>query len=336
MVWENQALEKRMEAELRRGLGATQADRFVGLYTIARDKLVQQVLPQIPGVEPSLTDHGPDHIVNVLNNAEKLLYGGSTERREELLQPFELYCLCLSILFHDVGNIFGRNRHERRVAEVYEWVRGADAPPNEKYLVTKITGAHSGETESGSKDTISDLTPGTLEGATVRMQEIAAILRFADELAEGPHRTSKFMKDFGLYAEASQIFHEYASITSVAIDRGNSRIALTYNFTLNPENDAVGEIEKVRELLAFTYRRIEKLDQERRYARYYSRALEPFRHTTVQMNFWIGHEIHGLDLSQIDLTDKRVPGEEKWALEERAPDYGIDLICDQLARKMEP
>ena len=43
-----------------------------------------------------------------------------------------------------------------------------------------------------------------LEGRPVRLRELAAVLRFADELAEGPQRTSEFMQAEGLYESEAQ------------------------------------------------------------------------------------------------------------------------------------
>ena len=62
----------------------------------------------------------------------------------------------------------------------------------------------------------------------MRLRELAAVLRFADELAEGPQRTSEFMQAEGLYESESQQFHDYANSTHILIDRGTNRIILTY------------------------------------------------------------------------------------------------------------
>src|SRR5688572_8202023 len=77
-------------------------------YEVARGKVFKDLLPHIRASEPFLTDHGPDHIVHVFNNALELLgrercIGKDTAKA---LAPAELYLLVLSILFHDVGNVF--------------------------------------------------------------------------------------------------------------------------------------------------------------------------------------------------------------------------------------
>ena len=73
----------------------------------------------------------------------------------------------------------------------------------------------------------------TWGGQLVRLRELAAVLRFADELAEGPQRTSEFMQEEGLYDSESQQFHDYANITNILIERQNSRIVITYEIDID-------------------------------------------------------------------------------------------------------
>ena len=60
-----------------------------------------------------LTDHGPKHIATVIRRASDLLCGDS------FLTPYESYILLLSIHFHDVGNVFGREKHEKKICLLY-------------------------------------------------------------------------------------------------------------------------------------------------------------------------------------------------------------------------
>ena len=57
-----------------------------------------------------LTDHGPKHIETVIRRASELAFAP-----DPVLSPYEVYILLLAIHFHDVGNIFGRERHEQRI-----------------------------------------------------------------------------------------------------------------------------------------------------------------------------------------------------------------------------
>lgn len=314
--------------------GKDEGEEKFSLYLRARQKLIEQVVPNIPAAEPSLTDHTGTHLADVLDNADHLIYGDQASEKEKRkrLNAVELYCLCLGILFHDVGNVYERKEHEKRVADVYDWVRaGETAPQQERLLTVKVAGAHSGKTRSGSRDTLADLFPSHLWKDPVRLPEIGAILRFADEIAEGEQRTSKFMQEMGLYDEESMPYHRYASMTTIMPDRGNGRIALTYSIRFDPDRAKLeGAVAEVRELLQFAYSRIVKLNQERQYARHYSTLLDCFKSTHVTFNFWAGNQELNLDLPELVLSDKIVPGERQDLVAAVEPAYAIDGLCARI------
>ena len=167
----------------------SKGSELASAYEQAQARLKQEVYEEIKGTEPSLSDHGPRHIANVQKNVTLLL---SNDGIIESLSGIEMYCLGMCILFHDAGNIFGRDGHHNKVAEIFDSIRGKDASLlREKTLVVRAARAHTGTTQEGSRDTLKKLAEEEhLEGQRVRLRELAAVLRFADELAEGPQRTS--------------------------------------------------------------------------------------------------------------------------------------------------
>jgi len=201
-MWETQELETITKARLVVERGQCGGEEKFALYLTARKKLLEDVLEEIRATQPELTDHGPRHIANVLQNAHQLL-GDEVDA----LSATELYCLILSILFHDVGNIHGRDGHQMSIASVYQHVREA-LPPHDPYRQEKlnlfaIVGAHCGQAPDKSNDTLRSLEPSHLDGRPVNIRHLAAILRFADELAEGPQRTSLFMQKIHGYPPAT-------------------------------------------------------------------------------------------------------------------------------------
>ena len=300
---------------------------LVNAYELAWLKLQQEVYPHIQGQEPSLSDHGSDHVLNVQQNAIRLL---SNDGKIRELSGIEMYCLGMCILFHDVGNIYGRENHQNRVAGVFGQIRGTDTSlRREKTLIIRATRAHTGTEQDGSRDTLKEVTESDhLEGEHVRLREIAAIIRFADELAEGPQRTSEFMQTAGLYDKESQKHHDYANITHIRIDRGTGRVVLTYEINID-----VNQTDKLRDLLEFTYTRIRKLNQERQYACYYSALLRPFKSTEVTFNFHFGNELLDTDLSPLKLTDIVVPGDPTKDISEFDPAYSIDRIVENMIER---
>ena len=299
-------------------------------YEQAQARLQRGVLENIPGAEPNLTDHGPRHIANVQENVTRLL---SNDGLVTDLSAIEMYCLGMCILFHDAGNVFGREGHHTKVAEIFAEIRGTDTSLlREKTLVVRAARAHTGTAQDGSRDTLKELAETEqLEGKPVRLRELAAILRFADELAEGPQRTSQFMRKKGLYESESQKFHDYASSTHILIERGTNRIILTYEIDIDISQPDDDRRKHLSEFLESIYGRILKLDQERQYARHYSELLSPFTSTEATFNFHCDGELMNTNLLPLKLTDTVViPGEQTKTID---GNYSIDALVDDLLSK---
>ena len=309
-------------------LDATKAQDFYSAYERAKVDLRKDVLKEIRGVEPDLTDHGPDHVENVLENALRLVPPGI----DQALAGVEMYFLGMIILFHDAGNILGRNGHRSKVAPVFAKIRGsASSLLHERTLVVRATQAHSGMGRDGTPDTLKDLaTVDHLAGNPIRLRELAAILRFADELAEGPQRTSEFMKREGLYDESSMPYHEYASQTHILIDRPRQRIAASYEINIPSSGTSESRKCALSTMLLFVYKRINKMNQERQYARFYSNLLAPFKVTEVSFNFHCGIDPVQVDLAPLRLTDIVVPGDRGRKVAEIDPAYAVDSLVDRL------
>lgn len=310
-------------------------DRY-GLYTTARKDIVEQIAPNINAVMPNHTDHGPEHIAHVLKNAGKLL---QIESNPKPLTAMELYSLILGVVFHDTGNIHGRKNHQRNVSGIYDFCRSSGGNDHqEKLMILKMTEAHCGKALDGSSDTIRAIGPEStiLAGYRVRLRYIAAILRFADELAEGKERTSSFMLQNYGYDKRSKIFHDYANISTVDIDPGNERIALTYNIEVkNKKSGGISNTEEgdLKKILEYCYQRIAKLDQERKYAKHYCDLLSRYKYTSVTFNFWIRGEWVRLGLPEAyTISDLVVPGEKVVLLNDRDKKFKVDNIIRGIKR----
>ena len=182
-------------------------------YLEARRFVIEEIAGLIPAAEPNLTDHSENHLADVMKRARALI-------GEDVcyFDPLELYLLCISILFHDVGNLHGRGNHQNKIADIYNACRHQDHRFNtERTAVLSIAGAHTGFTRDGSKDTLREVYSFSFRAETIRGQQVAAVLRLADELAEGPHRTSGYLLNSGGYAPASQIFHRYAPQLTIVL-----------------------------------------------------------------------------------------------------------------------
>jgi hypothetical protein len=166
----------------------------------------------------------------------------------------------------------------------------------------------------------------------VRGQQVAAVLRFADELAEGPHRTSAYLQNQSMYKPDSRLFHKYANISEYSIDPGAGRIALTYTIDLERGQSALeaGDSVLLAELLEFSYSRIAKVDQERRYCKHYCDLLSVFKETDAWFNFFYEGQKLDLGLQPVVISDLIVPGEFTKRIEEIDNKYKVSTLVEAL------
>jgi hypothetical protein len=330
-MWTNLPLENKMRDALEDQFPGGKWESYYGNYTKAKDYLIKNIYTEIQCREPNLSKHESSHIQNVLENAGMLL-GNDINK----INGIGLYFLCLSILFHDVGMIKGRVGHNDRklIAEIYNKVRNNSPEFNqERSLLIKTCEAHCGTSRNGSKDTLKEIDKiENLDGHSLIARELSAILRLSDELAEGPQRTSQYMNETHGYEEDSKIYHDYASITNVFIDKGNERIALTYHLDILEFED----LESFSEMLRFIYLRIIKLDEERGYNKYYSNFLLPFKRTSAKFNFLNNGIPLEFEVDSIELTDDfPIPDQKKEGdkmIEAKYPEYKITKLFDELKK----
>jgi hypothetical protein len=299
-------------------------------YEVARRFVTEEIAGLIATAEPDMTDHSERHLADVMSRAYALL-----GEKKTYFSPYEIYLLAVSILFHDVGNLHGRELHNRKVAGVYDAVRKREPRFNtERTAVLAITGAHTGSARDGSKDTLRDLGRLSFQAQPVRTREVAAVLRFADELAEGPHRTSAYLQNHSMYKPANHIYHKYANISDYCIERSDGRIAITYNIDIEA-TDSEPQTDKdipLRQLLEFCYSRITKLDQERRYNGFYCGLLSVFNQTGAWFTFFHDGQKLDLDIPPIVVSDLVVPGDPAKTIEEIDARYTIDALVATLGK----
>ena len=332
-MWEKRSIEKRLQERLRAEFPESKADAHWADYVSMREALNSQILPEIKAIEPSLTMHDASHIGNVLDNIDRLL-GDEVAT----ISAFDLYILCVCVLFHDAGNISGRKRHNQEISKVYESIKDKVSRSRpEQAVVLRIAGAHTGRGKGGTQDTLKDVpTEMSVGGIKVQAQRLAAVLRLADELAEGPQRTSWYMLEKGKYDEGSEIHHVHSSCLDLNIDRGAGRIALTYDFSVVAKaGSAVVHKPQVKEtpldaLLKFTYERIIKLDIERKYTKHYCDLLAPFKTVSVTLRFWSGGTEIEIGLNPLTLTDLVVPGDQVKGIDQIDGNYEATRVLGKI------
>lgn len=310
MSWIDTSYEIAMKLYFIEDKGEVQGTELYSKYESLRNAMIDDnFFAEIKGKEPDLSDHSQRHIQDVFSRTYKVI----GEEEFKTFNVYEIYCLALMILFHDVGNIRGRDFHyiQERIAEVYNKYRANVSNfREERRIVLKGASAHSGQTNEGSGDTLKEVKPENLEGENIDLIELSAILRFSDELAEGKRRTCSFLIEKELIHPESLVYHKYAQISSIHIDRKLERISITYDIDIPiPFNQEEKRI--LEELLLFTFNRAVKLDIERRYTKNYSRIIKKFKFVSVRYNFSKKEIPFELNLKNILFEDKYpIPGEE--------------------------
>lgn len=346
MAWQDRALEKHVKRLLEVKL-ADEGVKLWGRYETTRNEFVDDILPWIAREVPELTDHGQRHIEDVIDNAAILL-GLSNEHSEECdiscdhgFKPYEMFILLSGLLLHDVGNIYGRQKHNEKIAEVWSSLVSWHLwPERDRQQVISVGRAHSGKKTAGlPEDTIKslDVHPHYFNKCPVSLAPIAAVIRFADELAEGPQRTSRFLIEKGLIAAESELHHQYAQIASTAIDKTKGRIALSFTISLdNPSypTDPSQLEQHLSKLLTMAYARAAKMNYERQYARHYASVLTPFRETSISLNIYNHGGGLGPALEPVLLTDFCTATESAELIESINTKYAINELVKNIVGDM--
>jgi len=261
-------------------------DNLIELYASFEAHMYKKVHPKVnEGAAASgdgiLTDHGPEHIQMVIRYAyelikDKYIYLLNSHNHNEndissrqRLNGYEIYILLLSIHFHDVGIIFGRNGHERKIDEIMQDLGEIIPLDNaEKRMVRDIASAHGGfvDDDKSDKDTLKPLLSSDKYGRlSVRHTLIASILRFADELSDDRTRANIIAK----INEQNIKYHEYSKSLYPIVFKHNTiafEYDIPYNLLIEKIKSAQGEIYLYDEIL----NRLIKCMCELEYCRKYS------------------------------------------------------------------
>lgn len=184
-----------------------------------------------------LNGHGVKHLHVVDVRARQIVDSCRIQ-----LTPYEVFFLAASLTIHDAGLIFGRDSHEKSIHAILSALNDTFAKKRERDAVERIAGAHGGHVpgEPTNKATIDVLNKiEQLQGAEIRPQLLAAIVRLADELAEDhtrhtpiPGETPQQRREA---LKGSEIFHVYSRCLEPCLIKGQERL-ISLQFLLDRED----------------------------------------------------------------------------------------------------
>lgn len=291
-------------------------DEVWSSFVLSKSELIKEVISVVGNQEPNLSDHGERHIHNVMENVGKIL-GLSGNDLQLFVTNRELIALLMSALLHDIGNIEGRKDHQNAIAKVLESLDATKVIWRKIDLkaIERICKAHTGLAPDGTRNTLGALKAQATSflSETVRASHLAAVLRYADELAEGPQRTSMYLLRTGKYDRNSRIYHMYAKVTHVNIDYDSRTVEVDYILDIDDPMFGNTKREKkknLKELISYTFMRASKLERERRYNRHYAPELILFNQTYIRYMFTKGMEDCEHQIEPILLNDIAVFGQD--------------------------
>lgn len=265
-----------------------------------------------------LNDHGEDHIDTVIERASELVGSPLCD-----LNALEVYILLICIQIHDVGNIFGRYRHELNSKSIIEEVENIICfDSTEIKVIYDIAKSHGGKTETGDKDKISKLNEiEKFLDNNVRARFISSILRFADELADDKRRSNLKLVFEDAFPKQSQVFHVYAScLDNVVIEHDSKSVELHYKIPADFVDKEFGKLESSILILDEIYNRVIKMHYERIYFMRFSSNYIDIRNITVFIDFYDKY-ISAFEPISFDIYEKGFPDSENTTIYD---------LCDKL------
>jgi hypothetical protein len=163
-------------------------DLYFYAYSLIKSRLEKNYLPYLRDVQPFKTDHGINHINRILEKLFRFLephlpLSGNLDDR--IIDMENLNLLMHAVLWHDLGNLYGRLDHPQNITKVFEKVNSFLYEPPHQSWILKIAQAHSG---AGSIEKNIEETSVTIYDSVIYPQFLSALLRISDEIDEDQRR----------------------------------------------------------------------------------------------------------------------------------------------------
>jgi len=316
-MWDKTELEKLFYTKINNETELTHPSQtYVTHYNTVKEYFCTNLYHDIARIEPDLTDHGEKHIKNVLQNAYSLI-------KDDNLNGIELYILCMSILIHDIGNLDGRKGHEKKLRLYFNKTNFKTIDNDHIKLISLIASKHGGKDCDAIGGGNLPLNT-TLDRISVRSHKIAAIVRFADELAEGKQRSSKILLETQKLISSSELYHEYAQILKPPCILKDT-IALEFIIDLDTIKTPL------EELLPELFNRIEKLNNEKIYCSHYCTSIQNINKVTVSLKFYQDDNFDEISFSNSKLVNFEFSGKNIHCTNNESQEKHIENILTFLS-----
>jgi hypothetical protein len=284
------------------------------------------------------TQHDLGHFEDVIESAGRILGVGESTPLVDQLNSYEIYVLLLAILLHDAGNAEGREGHERRAFSYLRAmgdISGGDSV--ELRMIAKIARAHGGKAPDGNKDTIGVVID---EGVTshqnirVRSRLLAALLRIADEISEGPSRANEMALNDTKPDATEPIHHLYCKVVRMSVDLQDRSIRIIYDVARDLLDKTYNYEGSIVYLVDYIAARLEKCDRERQYCNRFMAEIVMFERIRARLLISDNENEDVLKEISIELRDEGYPATLR-RVQEREPMFSGEKLAQEF-RKVGP
>lgn len=238
-------------------------------YSTVKSRLEKSYLHYIRDVQPFKTDHGMGHINRILEKLYRFLkphlpLSGNPNGR--IIDLENLNLLMHAVLWHDLGNLYGRLDHPQRIPKVFSTVRSFLYEPPHQEWILKIAKGHSGV---GNIERMIEDTSVSIYDSIVYPQFLSALLRISDEIDEDQRRVEPRVD----VPKESEAYWKFCLCTesSIPIYRSDSlgNVTLEIQVRCKMRDEDIGakwgkntsEVTAINEYIS----RINKMNEERIY-----------------------------------------------------------------------
>jgi metal-dependent HD superfamily phosphatase/phosphodiesterase len=268
------------------------AQEYFFTYYSQKLILLNHFYPHVEGIIKGFTDHGPEHIYRIMNIHEKFLkksipaLSDSEVVKDNSLNLYELYLLLCASLWHDVGNLLGRDQHNKKVVDIANRLENSFFIDDymKKYTL-QIAQAHSGDDAVRKEIPVEDTDYMNEE---INLRFLGATLRLADELDEGEVRVDEHyynaMRDQiepinRIYWETPCCIKRIEPRADDCLIEIHAKVKSADLYKMFPKNGR--EVALIDELIY----RIDKMNKERMY--YMQFVRKHVEYTKIVFDLWV-------------------------------------------------
>jgi len=261
--------------EVYRGMCDRKNNLYFYTYSLVKSRLEKSYFPYLRDVQPFKTDHGISHVDRILEKFSHFLQphlplpGNPNDR---IIDIENLNLLMHAVLWHDLGNLYGRTDHAQNITNIYNNVKSFIYEPPHQEWILKIAEAHSG---IGSIETRIGESSVTIYDSVIYPQFLSALLRISDEIDEDCRRVEG--RVFSIVPEEHRTYWQFCLLNESIIpvykndSLGNISLIIQIKCKMSDKeicakwNKGTGEVTAIHEYIS----RVNKINEERIYCNKY-------------------------------------------------------------------